>query len=139
MNDVNTISYRTPLHLSSFTLDEFEHALRHTIADLPCNLLAEIHSILIYNLRSVPFTRHAAVVSLLEEQDNKMDIDDPLTPSITQLTEVLADIGNNWERVPLKQSDGREGWQDALIGCLKDVSLFTIDFQPFPLTWLTTL
>lgn len=113
---------RASLHISSFTLDEFEHALRHTLPDLPCNLLAEIHSVLIYNLRTVPFTRHAAVVSLLEEQNNIMDVDEGSMPSIQMLTEALADVGNNWERVPLKQSDGREGWQDALIGCLKDVS-----------------
>ena len=52
-----------------------------------------------------------------------MDIDSGNEPSIDTLTEALADIGNNWERVPLKHADGRTGWQEALIGCLKDVCL----------------
>ena len=114
-------SSRQPLHLSFFTLDEFEQALRHTASDLPCTLLAEVHSVLIYNLRTVPFNRHSAVLSLLEYKQTQMDIDDEVS-SIDILTEAMADVGNNWERVPLKPSDGREGWQDALLGCLKDVS-----------------
>ena len=42
--------------------------------------------------------------------------------SIEQLSAAMADVGNNWERVPLRHSEGREGWEDALLGCLKDVS-----------------
>lgn len=113
-----------PLHLSSFTLDEFEHAIRHSVDDPPCTLLAEIHSILIYNLRTVSFHRHSLVLSLLREIEAE-DEDDPsyvLGNDITVLNEALADVGNNWERVPLRPSEGRYGWEDALVGCLKDVS-----------------
>jgi bromodomain adjacent to zinc finger domain protein 1A len=39
------------------------------------------------------------------------------------LFNALAEVGNSWERVPLRASEGRDGWQDALVGCLKDVSL----------------
>ena len=57
-----------------------------------------------------------------------MDVDseEPSRESqaIDALTEAMADVGNNWERVPLKPSEDREGWQDALIGCLKDVRYF---------------
>lgn len=111
-----------PLHLSSFTLDDYEHALRHTLVEPSCSLLAEIHSVLIYNLRTVPFTRHAAVRSLLAEKDEGMDVDDAEN-STDELLNALADVGNNWERVPLKHAEGRTGWEEALVGCLKDVSL----------------
>ena len=116
-----------PLHLSTFTLDEFEHAIRHSVLDPPCPLLAEIHSTLIYNLRTVPFTRHSAVLSLLRLKE-QMEVDgtpdEDLGVSIEQLSAAMADVGNNWERVPLRHSEGREGWEDALLGCLKDVSIF---------------
>ncbi|KAI5122593.1 hypothetical protein M0805_004808 [Coniferiporia weirii] len=114
------ICFGQPLHLSFFTLDDFEHALKHILSDPPCHLLAEVHSVLVYNLRTVPFSRHAAVLSLLDLKKNEMEIDSESEPSIDMLTEALADVGNNWERVPLKHSDARTGWQDALVGCLKD-------------------
>ncbi|THU94815.1 chromatin remodeling complex protein [Dendrothele bispora CBS 962.96] len=118
------IVYGQPLHLSTFTLDEFEHAVRHSVTDLPCTLLAEVHSTLIYNLRTVPFQRHSAVLSLLRlkedlEEDGKDDAP-MLGITIEDLTAAMADVGNNWERVPLRASEGREGWEDALLGCLKD-------------------
>lgn len=114
-----------PLHLSPFTLDEYEHALRHSVRDPPCLLLAEIHSVLIYNLRTVPFTKHSAVLGLIEDKEmlsRYRDFDH--SEDIKELDDVMdamADIGNNWERVPLKHSDGRIGWEEALVGCLKDV------------------
>jgi hypothetical protein len=117
--------FRQPLHLSTFTLDEFEHAIRHSVIDPPCALLAEVHSTLIYNLRTVPFTRHSAVLSLLRLKE-QMEVDgapdEEFDVSIEQLSAAMADVGNNWERVPLRHSEGREGWEDALLGCLKDVS-----------------
>lgn len=118
------MSYRQPLHLSFFSLDDFEHAIRHSFSDPPCNLLAEVHSVLIYNLRTVPFARHAAVISLSEARDDSIDRDVQGIPSVDALTDALVETGNNWERVPLKHGEGREGWQEALIGCLKDVGLF---------------
>ncbi|KAK0233457.1 chromatin remodeling complex protein [Armillaria fumosa] len=113
------IVYGQPLHLSTFTLDEYEHAIRHSVEDPPCPLLAEVHSILIYNLRTVPFHRHSAVVSLMEVEASNSD-DMLLGQSISNLTAAMADIGNNWERVPLRHAEGRQGWEDALVGCLKD-------------------
>lgn len=123
------MSCRQPLHLSFFSLDDFEHAIRHSFPDPPCNLLAEVHSVLIYNLRTVPFARHAAVISLSEARDNSIDRDVEGLPSVDALTDALVETGNNWERVPLKHGEGREGWQEALIGCLKDVGLFLIKFH----------
>ncbi|KAL0580304.1 hypothetical protein V5O48_001721 [Marasmius crinis-equi] len=117
------VVYGQPLHLSTFTLDEFEHAIRHSLADLPCPLLAEVHSTLIYNLRTVPFQRHSAVFSLLrykESLDPANSEDKVLGITLDQLTTTMSDIGNNWERVPLRFSETRDGWEEALIGCLKD-------------------
>ena len=115
-----------PLHLSPFTLDEFEHALRHSLLDPSCPLLEEIHTALIYNLRTVSFTRHSALLSLLrlkeiaeEEDQESLEV---LGISIDELTTAMAEVGNNWERVPLRHTEGREGWEEALVGCLKDVS-----------------
>jgi hypothetical protein len=48
--------------------------------------------------------------------------DDVLGVSIDDLIAAMADVGGNWERVPLRHAEGREGWEDALVGCLKDVS-----------------
>ncbi len=109
---------RQALHLSTFTLDEFEHAIRHATDDPPCSLLAEVHSTLIYNLRTVPFHRHSAVLSLIQEDDESL----VLGNDTDTLTTTMADVGNNWERVPLRLAEGRQGWEDALVGCIKDVS-----------------
>ena len=114
-----------PLHLSTFTLDELEHAIRHTHAEPPCQLIAEVHSSLIYNLRTVTFQRHSALVSLMnasEEEDG-----DDLGVTVKELTTAMADVGNNWERTPLRHSDAREGWEESLVGCIKDVRLFGFD------------
>ena len=117
--------FRQPLHLSAFSLDEFENSLRHSVVDPPCPLLAEIHSTLIYNLRTVSFVRHGALLSLLKRKEeieyNGVPGESVLGITTDQLVAAMADVGNNWERVPLRFSEGREGWEDALVGCLKDV------------------
>ncbi|CAA7266601.1 unnamed protein product [Cyclocybe aegerita] len=117
------VVYGQPLHVSVFSLDEFEHALRHSVPDQPCSLLAEIHSTLIYNLRTVNFIRHSAILSLLqlkEYLETHQQSTAVLGITIDELTGAMADVGNNWERVPLRHTEGREGWEDALVGCLKD-------------------
>ncbi|KAG7099386.1 hypothetical protein E1B28_001241 [Marasmius oreades] len=115
------VVYGQPLHLSTFTLDELEHAIRHSHAELPCPLLAEVHSTLIYNLRTVPFQRHSAIVSMLRCKETLAESEDKILGiTLDQLTAAMADIGNNWERVPLRHSECRDGWEEALIGCLKD-------------------
>lgn len=55
---------------------------------------------------------------LLEEGKGDMDV---LGVSLDSLVAAMADVGNNWERVPLRHAENREGWEDALLGCLKDV------------------
>ena len=46
---------------------------------------------------------------------------DELGVTVEELTTAMADVGNNWERTPLRHSEGREGWEESLVGCLKDV------------------
>lgn len=125
------MAYGHPLHLSTFTLDEYEHALRHSVEEPACGLIAEIHSTLIYNLRTVTYNRHSALLSLSKQKDD-WDMASDLSASegggqgtvlgvtIDGLTTAMTDVGNNWERTALRHSEGREGWQDALLGCLKD-------------------
>lgn len=115
------IIFSNPLHLATFTLDEFEHAIRHSLVDIPCTLLAEVHSTLIYNLRTVPFHRHSALVSLLNLKEDSQQDSLVFGVTIDELTSAMADVGNNWERVPLRHHEKRQGWEDALVGCLKDV------------------
>ncbi|PPQ89585.1 hypothetical protein CVT25_012330 [Psilocybe cyanescens] len=118
------VVYGQPLHLSVFSLDELEHALRHSATDQPCSLLAEIHSTLIYNLRTVSFVRHSALLSLLKYKEDLENAGKEEVPvvglTIDELVAAMADVGNNWERVPLRFTEGREGWEEALVGCLKD-------------------
>ncbi|KAG9314516.1 chromatin remodeling complex protein [Chiua virens] len=113
------VVYGQPLHISPFTMDDFEHALRHSIVEHPCPLLSEINTALIYNLRAVPFNRHSAVLSLLRMKDTTEEEHKILGVTIDQLAAAMADVGNNWERVPLRAQDARTGWEDALVGCLK--------------------
>ncbi|VDB99827.1 unnamed protein product [Peniophora sp. CBMAI 1063] len=115
------VVYGHPLHLSTFTMDEYEAALRHRYEDPPCSLLAEIHSTLIYLLRTVHFNRHTAVLSLMEQDsDTDETIAEYFGIKLMELTSHMADIGNNWERAPLRLSEDRAGWEESLVGCLKD-------------------
>ena len=69
-------------------------------------------------------------MSLLDHEP-KFEGFDSNAPSVQDLVAAMADVGNNWERVPLKPSEGRQGWEEALIGCMKDVSnLVKATFSP---------
>jgi bromodomain adjacent to zinc finger domain protein 1A len=114
---------RVPLKLSPFTLDDIEHAIRHSDPGVPVPLVAEIHSSLIYALRALSTHRHLAVLSLLEEID---DAEMKGGVHTEVLTDALAEIGNNWERQPLRADEGRYGWEEAMIGCIKDVGHHTM-------------
>ena len=102
-------------------MDDFEGALRHSVIEPHCQLLAEIHATLIYNLRTVPFNRHSAIMSLMNLKDEQGD-DEFLVVTMDQLTDAMVDVGSNWERAPLRHAEGREGWEESMVGCLKDVS-----------------
>lgn len=106
-------------------MDDYEQALRHTAVDPPCNLIAEAHSTLIYNLRTVPFTRQSAVLALVSLEDKLGEKSEVLGVALEDLIDAVSDVGNNWERAPLRHAEGRDGWEESLIGCLKDVSVVT--------------
>ena len=117
---IDILRLRIPLHLSTFTLDEFEAALRHNTSDPPCVLIAEIHATLIYNLRTVPFTRRTAIDSIAATKPYfvpRPHVAWHLAPVASSMREV----GTNWERVPLRAAEGREMWAEAVVGCLTDV------------------
>jgi hypothetical protein len=63
-----------------------------------------------------------SLLRLKDEIDVEDEKDDTVFGvSIETLTTAMAEVGNNWERVPLRHAECREGWEDALVGCLKDV------------------
>ena len=114
---IHSFPLSIPLHLSTFTLDEFEAALRHNTSDPPCALIGEIHATLIYNLRTVSFARQTAITSILESVTARP----VFCIHHRDLVNAMLDVGNNWERVPLRAAEGREGWEEAMVGCLTDV------------------
>jgi bromodomain adjacent to zinc finger domain protein 1A len=57
----------------------------------------------------------------MELKDEEGD-EEEMGVTIEQLIQAMADVGNNWERAPLRHNEGREGWEESLVGCLKDVS-----------------
>ncbi|KAF7339722.1 Chromatin remodeling complex protein [Mycena sanguinolenta] len=91
------------LHLSPITLDEFEHTVQHSVADTP-----DMQAMISF---------HYEKERLLSEGKEDVKV---LGVSIDELTAAMTEVGNNWERVALRHSEGREGWEEALFGCLKD-------------------
>lgn len=124
-------TFGKPLGISAFSMDEYEKALRHSLIDPPCRLIADVHLCLINMIRERPFDRHAAVVSLLELKDGdspqaikagQAEKDDDWQVEIDELLGAVADIGVSWEStIPsVLSSDVRDGWECVLIGFLKD-------------------
>lgn len=65
------VAHGHPLHLSPFTLDEFENAIRHNLYDPPCPMLGEIHSTLVYVLRTVTSQKDTSALSF--ERESRAD------------------------------------------------------------------
>ncbi|KAL4243588.1 WAC domain-containing protein [Abortiporus biennis] len=122
------VVYGQPLHISTFTMDEYEQALRHSVKEPRCTLLAEIHSTLIYNLRTVPSPHIDALQSLEDLEETVGEDDLYMGINISTLSETMADVGSNWERAPLRHNEGRDGWEKSLVGCMKDHA----NLQNFP-------
>jgi len=95
-------------------------------------MVSEIHIALINIARERSNERHCAVLSLLElknteESEQVMDEkEDDWQVDIDELVAALTDVGSNWESVSLKSKEGREGWEEVLVGFLKDVSPFML-------------
>ncbi|KAH7104205.1 hypothetical protein BKA62DRAFT_497973 [Auriculariales sp. MPI-PUGE-AT-0066] len=116
--------FSQPLNLSTFTLDDFESALRHNTSEVTCSLIAEVHVALMGVLRNLHAQKHQpALVSLMQEDDAETD----LVPVQDLLTR-METYGQTWEKQLPKAADGRSGWEDSLVGCLKD----NASVQSFP-------
>ena len=113
-------------------MDEYEKALRHSVIDPPCRLIAEIHVCLINLIQERPFERHAAIVSLMELKDvlpetkHAHEREDDWWVEIDELLAALAEVGVSWESSllssVLKAEADRDGWECLMVGVLKDVS-----------------
>jgi bromodomain adjacent to zinc finger domain protein 1A len=111
------------LNLSPFTLDAYEQAIAHEGDEAPF-LLAEIHTSLAYNIRQVPNQRNIALSSLYEHQQELYRTRADEADSISDLIDALHEKGNNWERAPLRATNTRDGWEDSMIGLIKDVGVY---------------
>ncbi|KAG9001450.1 hypothetical protein FRB94_004765 [Tulasnella sp. JGI-2019a] len=127
------VTFGKALNLSPFTLDEYERALKHSLVELPCNIIADIHCCLIDMVKERPFERHCAIISLMELKTADAGPDMGVTSSehekeddwqveIDELVAALADVGVSWETTTptLFESDVRDGWEPVLVGFLKD-------------------
>jgi bromodomain adjacent to zinc finger domain protein 1A len=87
-------------------------------------MVAEIHTCLVYNLRQLPNQRNTASVSLYAQHQDMLRTGTTCGHDITipDLIHALSDRGVGWERMPLRGSEDRECWVEAIVGFLKDVS-----------------
>ncbi|KAG5221535.1 Bromodomain adjacent to zinc finger domain protein [Salix suchowensis] len=85
----------------------------------------EVHSTLIYNLRSVPFVKYAAVNSLESNGLESVHGVDRQT-----LVSTMYNLSGNWERQPLRSSEG--DWE-VMTRLLFNVDSQTEDEEPAPL------
>ncbi|KZO96217.1 hypothetical protein CALVIDRAFT_564095 [Calocera viscosa TUFC12733] len=97
--------FSKPLLLAPFTMDDYAAALRHTMLDPSCVLIAEAHQTLMTLIaRDVPGKRHTALVSIDSLHDTFNDR--------------MGAVGEGWEQGGWEKK-GRMGWEDALVGLLK--------------------
>lgn len=83
--------------------------------------MAEVHTCLAYNIRQVTGQRNTASSSLYETYQSSIQVDGESVLPIEELLTALSARGGNWERSPLRNTPNRDGWQDAVIGLIKDV------------------
>ncbi|KDQ09270.1 hypothetical protein BOTBODRAFT_58767 [Botryobasidium botryosum FD-172 SS1] len=131
------ICFSKPFNLSTFNLDEYENALRHSVAEPPCQLVSEIHASLLHVVKELPQNKRSTILSTPEdsdtggasEEDDAMDVDGETGRAngdagggvpMDQLAVALKEVGNGWEKKVLKEKDGRKGWEATLVGCLRD-------------------
>lgn len=154
-----------PFNLSTFNLDEYENALRHSVVDPPCQLISEVHASLLHVVKELPPNRHSISRLLASNQfgdgegaervrpnghhangkgrgrESMMEVDGEeggevererrkweqadsvLDVTVGDLAEALSGFGNGWEKTPLREKDGRKGWETTLVGCLRDVRI----------------
>ncbi|KAL5535354.1 hypothetical protein ACEPAF_3448 [Sanghuangporus sanghuang] len=123
------ICFGQPLHLSFFTLDDFEHALRHTLLEPRCSLLAEVHTALIHCLRTLSNGRNAYFESLHESKKGKSDVWEN-QPNVDQLQDICRERATMYHYIVhsnrrLLHASGRAGWEEAVIGCVIEYATVT--------------
>lgn len=112
-----------PLNLSSFTLDDYQQALYHTDPySSPTPLITEIHSTILNALIRDLATGHAPVrpISLTGlPDDNDTDYWEGTKGATAEtLRPIVEPLSHIWAAKYLKATDGRKGWELALVGCL---------------------
>ena len=130
---------RTPLKISSFTLDDYESALRYTLSDPPCALIAEINCCLMAIARERPGQKNIAHESIrfyegqqndteIKDQDGATELDiDGVEKGVglSELFKASRGMGEKktatWDTAAAKEN-GRPGWEDALVIFIRDVS-----------------
>lgn len=117
------------LKISSFTLDDYENAIRHNIPELPCNLLAEVHACLLAVARERAGIKYMAMDSLEAQESVETDAD--LRKRVHSGIS-LADIAHEAKGLGYKAHMSgaspsrdlpRTGWEDALAIYIRDVWL----------------
>jgi hypothetical protein len=178
--------FSRPLHLSPFSLDDFEWALRHTSMHHQKNVLvyevmvALLNCIIRHHLKpgyqppSLPIRRNTISSSSngysrssplplaissdetdnhsspLYNNNNSGGSDDEINDNTTTenskqhqqnghvagmngyqekvqrvcASDEVINIGKNWDARPIPIGDNRHGWEDVMIGCINDVSIY---------------
>lgn len=115
------------LKISSFTLDDYENAIRHNIPELPCNLLAETHACLLTVARERAGTKYIAMDSLDAQESEEKDDDSPKhihsSVSLSDIAHEAKGLGYKAHISGLSSSKDspRTGWEDALAIYIRDV------------------
>lgn len=141
---LNPIACRRPLHLSTFTLDDFSSALRHPFREPKCLLVSEIHSALV-NLIGADQSRvfgstgastldslRAEATEAEGEERDELDEDNDdggvaqgegYSAELDALVRRGIGYARRWDRsAKLKSADGRAGWERHVIGAICQVS-----------------
>jgi bromodomain adjacent to zinc finger domain protein 1A len=115
------------LKISSFTLDDYENAIRHNIAELPCNLLAEAHACLLAVARERAGTKYMAMGSLEAHEPVETDADPGKRihsgASLADIAHEAKGLGYKAHMSGVSPSKDfpRAGWEDALAIYIRDV------------------
>jgi bromodomain adjacent to zinc finger domain protein 1A len=112
--------HRAVLKISSFTLDEYECAIRHSLPDVPCTLIAEVNSCLM----SVAKERSPIKMIALDSLNFYDAVDPPGEVPLAELQKAAKALGDKrssgWDS-PAARENGRVGWEDGLAIFIRDV------------------
>ena len=108
------------LKLSTFTLDEFEMAIRHSLADVPCTLITEINISLMAVAKERNPVKFIALDSLdfYDSQDREGEV--PFA-ELTKAARSLGDRRASGMDTPVNK-EFKSGWEEGLTIFIRDVS-----------------